>query len=203
MAARVAANCGGGYGDDLLGLLLEAWSPEPGRRQAGSDDEGTTTTLTTGEVIDECKTFFGAGQETTATLLVWTMFLLSTHPQWQDKVREEVLREFRGDVPTTDTLSRLKLVRTQLFSIDTNKTMRTRCMTPAVACVLAASHGSAGDTEALPADSVHTTEDCLRRRAQGHAAGARGHRGIDPHRPAATGQGGVGLRRRRVQPLEV
>uniref|UniRef100_A0A804RAH7 Cytochrome P450 709B2 n=1 Tax=Zea mays TaxID=4577 RepID=A0A804RAH7_MAIZE len=116
MAARVAANCGGGYGDDLLGLLLEAWSPEPGRRHAGSDDEGTTTTtLTTGEVIDECKTFFGAGQETTATLLVWTMFLLSTHPQWQDKVREEVLREFRGDVPTTDTLSRLKLLHMVLL----------------------------------------------------------------------------------------
>jgi PHYB activation tagged suppressor 1 len=122
MEARVAAaSCGsgrgGGYGDDLLGLLLEAWSPaEPPERQAGSDDEGTTTTLTTGEVIDECKTFFGAGQETTATLLVWTMFLLSTHPQWQDKVREEVLREFPGgdgDVPNSDTLSRLKLVRTE------------------------------------------------------------------------------------------
>jgi len=121
MEARVAAaSCGsgrgGGYGDDLLGLLLEAWSPaEPPERQAGSDDEGTTTTLTTGEVIDECKTFFGAGQETTATLLVWTMFLLSTNPQWQDKVREEVLREFPGgdgDVPNSDTLSRLKLVRT-------------------------------------------------------------------------------------------
>ncbi|XP_002467797.2 cytochrome P450 709B2 [Sorghum bicolor] len=121
MAARVAAaaNCGsGGYGDDLLGLLLEAWSPEPAERQAGSDDEGTTTTtLTTREVIDECKTFFGAGQETTATLLVWTMFLLSTHPQWQDKVREEVLREFPGggDVPNSDTLSRLKLLHMVLL----------------------------------------------------------------------------------------
>jgi len=75
MAARVAAaNCGGGYGNDLLGLLLEAWSPEPERQAGSDDDEGTTTTLTTGEVIDECKTFFGAGQETTATLLVWTVF---------------------------------------------------------------------------------------------------------------------------------
>ncbi|XP_066388052.1 cytochrome P450 709B2-like isoform X2 [Miscanthus floridulus] len=124
MATRVAAaNCGGGrggggYGDDLLGLLLGAWSPEPPERQVGSDDEGTTTTLTTGEVIDECKTFFGAGQETTATLLVWTMFLLSTHPQWQDQVREEVLREFRGgdgDVPNSDTLSRLKLLHMVLL----------------------------------------------------------------------------------------
>ncbi|KAG2540499.1 hypothetical protein PVAP13_9NG548000 [Panicum virgatum] len=113
MEARVAAKddatCGGGgggYGDDLLGLMLEAWSPE---RQTGSDGK-----LTTQEVIDECKTFFGAGQETTATLLVWAMFLLSTHPQWQEKVREEVLREFSGDgdggvgVPNTDVLARLK-----------------------------------------------------------------------------------------------
>ncbi|XP_066388051.1 cytochrome P450 709B1-like isoform X1 [Miscanthus floridulus] len=189
MATRVAAaNCGGGrggggYGDDLLGLLLGAWSPEPPERQVGSDDEGTTTTLTTGEVIDECKTFFGAGQETTATLLVWTMFLLSTHPQWQDQVREEVLREFRGgdgDVPNSDTLSRLKLMT----------------------CMRAASHGSAGDTAALPADRVHTTDDRVGRRAQGHRR-APGDRDIDPHRPVAAGQGGVGLRRRRVQPLEV
>ena len=109
VAARDDATCGGGYGDDLLGLMLEAWSPE---RQAGSDGK-----LTTQEVIDECKTFFGAGQETTATLLVWAMFLLSTHPQWQEKVREEVLREFSSDgdggvvVPNTDVLARLKLVQ--------------------------------------------------------------------------------------------
>ncbi|KAJ1296972.1 hypothetical protein BS78_01G342500 [Paspalum vaginatum] len=80
MEARVAAkkgdanNCGGrgggSYGDDLLGLMLEAWSPE---RQDGR--------LTSKEVIDECKTFFAAGQETTATLIIWAMFLLSTHPQ--------------------------------------------------------------------------------------------------------------------------
>ncbi|PAN49476.1 hypothetical protein PAHAL_9G451800 [Panicum hallii] len=120
MEARVAAKddatCGGGYGDDLLGLMLEAWSPE---RQAGSDG-----TLTTEEVIDECKTFFGAGQETTATLLVWAMFLLSTHPQWQEKVREEVLREFSCDaggggggvvVPNTDVLARLKLLHMVLL----------------------------------------------------------------------------------------
>ncbi|CAN6284589.1 unnamed protein product [Urochloa humidicola] len=118
MEARVAAaaaSCSGGYGDDLLGLMLEAWSPE---RRQGSD---ATPTLTTEEVIDECKTFFGAGQETTATLLVWTMFLLSTHPQWQDKVREEVLREFSGDggggvgVPSSDVLARLKLLHMVLL----------------------------------------------------------------------------------------
>lgn len=119
MQARLAANGAhqsggdgdGGCGDDLLGLLLEAWTPQ----QHGNKGE----TLTTDEVIDECKTFFAAGQETTATLLVWAMFLLAVHPEWQDKVREEVVREFvcTGDgggevpVPNADVLAKLKLVR--------------------------------------------------------------------------------------------
>nr|CAB3500696.1 unnamed protein product [Digitaria exilis] len=115
MEARVAAakvDRGGRYGDDLLGLMLEAWSPER-RQDAGSAGK---TTLTTDEVIEECKTFFAEGQETTASLLVWAMFLLSTHPQWQEKVREEVLREFPGDVaPNTDVLSRLKLLHMVLL----------------------------------------------------------------------------------------
>ncbi|VAI41259.1 unnamed protein product [Triticum turgidum subsp. durum] len=121
MQARLAADGAkygrgdtGSCGDDLLGLLLEAWTPH--RQVRGGD------TLTTDEVIDECKTFFAAGQETTATLLVWAMFLLAVHPQWQDKVREEVLREFPGGdsddvVPNADVLAKLKLVRTFQLSI--------------------------------------------------------------------------------------
>ena len=61
------------------------------------------------EIIDECKTFFFAGQETSLHMLNWTMFLLGTHPEWQQRLREEVLREC-GGVPTYDTLSRLRLV---------------------------------------------------------------------------------------------
>ncbi|XP_048537272.1 cytochrome P450 709B2-like [Triticum urartu] len=119
MQARLAADGAkygrgdtGGCGDDLLGLLLEAWTPH--RQVRGGD------TLTTDEVIDECKTFFAAGQETTATLLVWAMFLLAVHPQWQDKVREEVLREFPGGdsddvVPNADVLAKLKLLHMALL----------------------------------------------------------------------------------------
>jgi cytochrome P450 family 709 len=107
MQKRVAAKCSGYGDDDLVGLLLEAWSPE---QQAGRGE-----TLTTNEVIDEWKTFFAAGQETTATLLVWAMFLLSVHPQWQDKVREEVLTECGsgndGEVfNVVEVLGKLKLV---------------------------------------------------------------------------------------------
>ncbi|XP_066388050.1 cytochrome P450 709B2-like [Miscanthus floridulus] len=115
MQARLAAHgakCGGrgnGGGGDLLGLLLEAWTPQ--QQQHGNNGE----TLTTDEVIDECKTFFAAGQETTATLLVWSMFLLAVHPEWQHKVREEVVREFStgdgdGEVPHADVLAKLKLL---------------------------------------------------------------------------------------------
>ena len=111
MQARLAAKGGGDCGNDLLGLLLEAWTPQ---RRAGAE------TLTTDEVVDECKTFFAAGQETTATLLVWALFLLAAHPEWQDRVREEVLREFpdggAGEAPGADVLGQLKLVINKLRS---------------------------------------------------------------------------------------
>lgn len=119
LAAKGESGCGdggrgGACGDDLLGLLLEAWTPQQQQQQHG---DGETSRLTTDEVIDECKTFFAAGQETTATLLVWAMFLLAVHPQWQDKVREELRREFCSDgngdgddVPSADVLAKLKLL---------------------------------------------------------------------------------------------
>ncbi|KAL6878366.1 hypothetical protein ACP4OV_012536 [Aristida adscensionis] len=105
MQTRVAAkgsNGGDGYGDDLFGLLLDAWS---------SERPGSSETLSTQEVIDEFKTFFIAGQETTTTLLVWAMFLLSVHPHWQEKVREEILRECPdGELPNANVLGKLKLL---------------------------------------------------------------------------------------------
>ncbi|KAF8661694.1 hypothetical protein HU200_056642 [Digitaria exilis] len=94
-----------GYGNDLLGLMLEARALEQEGHQM----------LTTQEIVDECKTFFFAGQDTTSHLLTWTMFLLSRYPEWQDKLREEVLTECGDELPNPDTVTKLKLVNMVLL----------------------------------------------------------------------------------------
>ncbi|KAK1678565.1 hypothetical protein QYE76_039413 [Lolium multiflorum] len=105
--SRLATKDTMGYGHDLLGLMLEACAPEHGENPLLSMDE----------IIDECKTFFFAGHDTSSHLLTWTMFLLSTHPEWQEKLREEVLTECGNDVPTGDMLNKLQLVN--MFLLET------------------------------------------------------------------------------------
>ncbi|XP_058082239.1 cytochrome P450 709B1-like [Magnolia sinica] len=95
------------YGDDLLGLLLGTLMAESGRKQG--------IQLDMDEIIDECKTFFFAGHETTSHLLTWTMFALSLHSEWQESLREEVLRECGTEIPDSDKLSKLKLVNMVLL----------------------------------------------------------------------------------------
>ncbi|KAJ6847221.1 cytochrome P450 709B2-like [Iris pallida] len=88
-----------GYGNDLLGLMMES---------TRATQEGTG--LSMDEIVDECKTFFFAGHETTSHLLTWTIFLLSTNRDWQERLREEVVNECQMEIPTADNLNKLKLV---------------------------------------------------------------------------------------------
>ncbi|KAI4353444.1 hypothetical protein L6164_002393 [Bauhinia variegata] len=86
------------YGDDLLGVMIEAgpkWNMK--------------------EILDECKTFFIAGHETTSNWLTWTVFLLSVHSEWQEKLREEVLQNCGMEIPNADMLSKLKLLNMVLL----------------------------------------------------------------------------------------
>ncbi|XP_027359429.1 cytokinin hydroxylase [Abrus precatorius] len=86
------------YGNDLLGILLDEITKE-----------GDNLNLQL--VMDECKTFFFAGHETTALLLTWTIMLLASNPLWQDKVRAEVREVFNGETPSLDQLSKLTLLQ--------------------------------------------------------------------------------------------
>jgi cytochrome P450 len=69
---------------DLLTLLLEAKDPETG---VGLDEE---------ELRANIITFIGAGHETTANALTWSLYLLSQSPEWRERLAAEADRELAG-----------------------------------------------------------------------------------------------------------
>lgn len=85
---------------DLLALMIQAKN------------------VTVQDIVEECKSFFFAGKQTTSNLLTWTTILLAMHPEWQAKARDEVLRVCGSrDVPTKDHVVKLKTVRFSLFCL--------------------------------------------------------------------------------------
>jgi cytochrome P450 len=89
----------GADADDLLSLMLKV------------RDEETGAGMTDLEVRDQVMTFIGAGHETTAVALAWTFYLLSQHPEAEQRVRAEVGQVLAGRVPTFADVAKLPVIR--------------------------------------------------------------------------------------------
>ncbi|MBA0797515.1 hypothetical protein Gohar_008204, partial [Gossypium harknessii] len=85
------------FGNDFLGLLVNAYH-----------DSDKNNKLSMEDLVDECKTFYFAGQDTVNALLAWIVFLLAIHGDWQEKARREVIEIFSNQIPDSEGMSKLK-----------------------------------------------------------------------------------------------
>ena len=76
-AERMEAIKAGTAPDDLATKIMTTPDPEDG------------STFTTEEMVDQVAIFFLAGHETSASALAWAMYLVATHPDWQDRLAKE------------------------------------------------------------------------------------------------------------------
>ncbi|KAJ7570360.1 hypothetical protein O6H91_01G117100 [Diphasiastrum complanatum] len=91
--------------NDLLDIMISAYRSQ---LLAGKPKN---LRMSIQDIVDECKTFFFAGHETTASLLTWTTMLLALYPDWQERARAEVMDVCgRTRIISSDMLSQLKLV---------------------------------------------------------------------------------------------
>ena len=73
---------------DLLQMVLE------GAKNSEFSQEETDSFI-----VDNCKKIYLAGNQTTAVSAVWCLLLLAANPDWQARVRDEVVEICKGRTP--------------------------------------------------------------------------------------------------------
>lgn len=85
---------------DYLAMLLAAHDEE-------APIDSLTATLSNDEIHDNCSVIFAAGHDTTAGALTWWIGLMTQHPDYAEKARQEI-QEVVSDKPQTpEALTRL------------------------------------------------------------------------------------------------
>ncbi|KAL8500481.1 hypothetical protein ACS0TY_020180 [Phlomoides rotata] len=89
---------------DLLQLLL-------GAAENYGDGSNIPADITPNKfIVDNCKSIYFAGHETTAISASWCLMTLAAYPDWQARAREEVLGVCGTNLPTADMLRNMKVV---------------------------------------------------------------------------------------------
>jgi cytochrome P450 len=88
---------------DLLSILLQA------------KDEETGEPISDVQARDEIKTLLIAGHETTATTLGWTFYLLSKHPEIEERLVAEIDEVVGDRAPTAEDVPNLKYTTMVLY----------------------------------------------------------------------------------------
>ncbi len=89
----------GDGGDTIVDLLIAARDEETG---AGMDER---------QLRDEVVTLMFAGHETVATALGWTLYLLASHPDIQERVSEDLEATLAGEPAATEDLARIPYLK--------------------------------------------------------------------------------------------
>ena len=84
---------------DLLQIVLE-----------GAKNSDLSQEARDNFIVDNCKNIYLAGYETTAVSAEWCLMLLAANPDWQARVREEVVEICKGRTPDEDMIRKMKQV---------------------------------------------------------------------------------------------
>ncbi|XP_057866833.2 cytochrome P450 734A1 [Cryptomeria japonica] len=96
-----------GGGSDLLGLLIHAKATS---FEKSKKKENRYSPVKVEDIMEECKTFFFAGRQTTSNMLTWTIVLLAIHKEWQQMARKQVLEVCGENVPDKNSVNQLRIV---------------------------------------------------------------------------------------------